>query len=138
MDDGVCGCTEFLELLPLLLFELRGKKTSPFVFGCEQDGLGGGLGRVPDGDEEIWKKKKKIVISKLIFKKIKYKCNKVRSNCVYLSRLMLIDLKWCKTSSSSEMFLPKTPLRVGYIKYKAEPKTIVAADRDEIHWKYYK
>lgn len=45
MDVGVCGCIELPELLALLR-ELRGKKTSPFVFGCEQDGLGGGLGRV--------------------------------------------------------------------------------------------
>lgn len=33
-----------MELLALLF---RGKNTSPFAFGCEQDGLGGGLGNIP-------------------------------------------------------------------------------------------
>lgn len=46
MVDGVCGCIcELLALLLvlLLLLLLRGKNTSPFAFGCEHDGLGGGL-----------------------------------------------------------------------------------------------
>lgn len=54
--DGVSGCIELFELLPLLLV-LRGKKTSPFVFGCEQDGLGGGLGKLP-GEPVIYKTNK--------------------------------------------------------------------------------
>lgn len=55
MDDGVCGCMVLLEL-PALLLELRGKKTSPFVFGCEQDGLGGGLGRFGEPVNETGEK----------------------------------------------------------------------------------
>lgn len=31
----------------MLLLLPRGKKTSPFAFGCEQDGLGGGLEIIP-------------------------------------------------------------------------------------------
>lgn len=47
MLDGVDGCIdELLEPLPLLLLP-RGKNTSPFVFGCEQDGDGGGLEIIP-------------------------------------------------------------------------------------------
>lgn len=47
MLDGVDGCTdELLEPLPLLLLP-RGKNTSPLPFGCEHDGLGGGLLRIP-------------------------------------------------------------------------------------------
>lgn len=46
--EGVDGCTdELLEALPLLLLLPRGKNTSPFAFGCEHDGLGGGLFRIP-------------------------------------------------------------------------------------------
>lgn len=47
MLDGVDGCTdELLEPLPLLLLP-RGKNTSPLPLGCEHDGLGGGLVRIP-------------------------------------------------------------------------------------------